>query len=230
MGEIELVIFDMAGTTVNDEDAVNRCVRDALRAAGLDVAAVDVNRVMGLPKPLAISILIEQNGRLPDLGPCLEAIHADFVSRSLAFYRTDPSVREVAGASGVFHALKRAGIRVALNTGFDRSITDVLLDRLGWTGGVLIDATIASDEVARGRPHPDMILELMRKLGVSQASRVAKVGDTPADLGEGTNAGCGLVIGVTSGSHTSQELACFPHTDLIESIRQLTALLGLDEG
>ena len=33
MDEIELVVFDMAGTTVNDEDAVNRCVRDALGAA-----------------------------------------------------------------------------------------------------------------------------------------------------------------------------------------------------
>ena len=51
MDEIELVVFDMAGTTVNDEDAVNRCVRDALGAAGLAVSPADVNRVMGLPKP-----------------------------------------------------------------------------------------------------------------------------------------------------------------------------------
>ncbi len=228
MDEIELVVFDMAGTTVNDEDAVNRCVRDALGTAGLSVSAADVNRVMGLPKPVAISMLIEENGRGADLGPRLEAIHRDFVARSIAFYRTDPSVREVEGASKVFDLLRRSGVRVALNTGFDRAITDVILGRLGWSGGGgPIDATIASDEVARGRPHPEMIRELMRTLGVGRALRVAKVGDTPADLEEGTNAGCGLVIGVTSGSHSRAELAPFPHTHLIESIRDLPALMGL---
>jgi phosphonatase-like hydrolase len=230
MDEIELVIFDMAGTTVNDEDSVNRCVRDALLAAGLEVSAVDVNRVMGLPKPRAIALLVERCGRLSDLGPRLEAIHRDFVARSIAFYRTDPAVREVAGASKVFERLRGAGIRVALNTGFDRAITDVILARLGWSGDGLIDGTIASDEVARGRPHPDMIRELIRRLGVSAATRVAKVGDTPADLEEGTNAGCGLVIGVTNGSHSREELARFPHTHLIESIRELPALIGLDPG
>ena len=30
--KIELVVFDMAGTTVNDDDGVNRCVREALAA------------------------------------------------------------------------------------------------------------------------------------------------------------------------------------------------------
>jgi phosphonatase-like hydrolase len=230
MNEIELVIFDMAGTTVNDEDSVNRCVRDALRAAGLEVSAVDVNRVMGLPKPRAIALLVERCGRLSDLGPRLEAIHRDFVARSIAFYRTDPAVREVAGSSKVFELLRGAGIRVALNTGFDRAITDVILARLGWSGDGRIDGTIASDEVARGRPHPDMIRELIRRLGVSAATRVAKVGDTPADLEEGTNAGCGLVIGVTNGSHSREELARFPHTHLIESIRHLPALIGLDPG
>ena len=132
MEKIELVVFDMAGTTVNDEDSVNRCVRDALRAAGLEVAAADVNRVMGLPKPRAIALLIEQYGRTSDLGPRIEAIHGDFVRRSIAFYASDPSVREVPGTSEVFDRLRSEGIRVAVNTGFDRAITDVILDRLGW--------------------------------------------------------------------------------------------------
>jgi phosphonatase-like hydrolase len=228
MDEIEMVVFDMAGTTVNDEDAVNRCVREALGAAGLAVSAADVNRVMGLPKPVAISMLIEENGRGADLGQRLEAIHGDFVARSIAFYRTDPSVREVEGASRVFERLRRSGVRVALNTGFDRAITDVILGRLGWSAGAPIDATIASDEVALGRPHPEMIRALMSRLGVGRASRVAKVGDTPADLEEGTNAGCGLVIGVTSGSHSREELASFPHTHLIDSIRDLPALIRID--
>ena len=59
--------------------------------------------------------------------------------------------------------MKDAGIKVALDTGFNRAITQVILDRLGWSDSPLIDATICSDEVARGRPHPDMILALMKQ-------------------------------------------------------------------
>ncbi len=230
MSAIELVVFDMAGTTVYDEDSVNRCVRDALGGAGLAVTPAEVNEVMGLPKPEAIAILVERSGRLGDLADQLGAIHRDFVARSLAFYRTDPSVREIPSTTRVFERLQRAGIRVALNTGFDRPITSVILDRLGWSGSPLIDATICSDEVPRGRPHPDMIVELMRRTQVGDARRVAKVGDTPADLEEGANAGCGLIVGVTQGTHRRHELERHPHTHLIETIADLPDLLGLEAG
>ncbi len=226
--DIELVVFDMAGTTVNDDDSVNQCVRAALAAAGLSVRAADVNAVMGLPKPKAIALLIEQSALGAVLCHQIDAIHRDFVARSIAFYEHDSSVHEVAGASSVFERLKSGGIKVALNTGFNRPITQVILDRLGWSGSRLIDATISSDEVPRGRPHPDMIYALMARLGVADPKRVAKVGDTPADLREGHNAGCGLLVGVTGGTHTRQELEPHPHTCLIETIAELPGLLGFD--
>ena len=72
-----------------------------------------------------------------------------------------------------------------------------------------------------------MIHHLMKQCGVSDAARVAKVGDTPADLTQGHNAGCGLVVGVTRGTHTREELAHHPHTHLIEMVADLPALLGL---
>ena len=134
-----------------------------------------------------------------------------------------------AGASEVFRSSGGRGSGSRSNTGFDRAITDVILDRLGWTGEGLIDATIASDEVARGRPHPDMIRELMRRRGVAEAARVAKVGDTPADLEEGTNAGCGLVIGVTKREpfpRGAGDLAAHPSGR--ERPAKSPALLGLD--
>jgi phosphonatase-like hydrolase len=221
MIDIDLVVFDMAGTTVHDEDSVNRCIRDTLEAAGLATTRDEVNAVMGLPKPEAIALLVQRHGRRADLGDQLGAIHRDFVERCQAFYRHDPSVHEVPGASRVFRILKGAGIRVALNTGFDRSITRVILDRLGWSSDLLVDATICSDEVARGRPYPDMIVELMRRLQVAEARRVAKVGDTPADLEEGYNAGCGLIVGVTGGTHTREQLRRHPHTHLVETIAEL---------
>lgn len=223
---IELVVFDMAGTTINDDDGVNRCVRAALAQVGVSPTRDAVNLVMGIPKPVAIERLLERYDRL-DLVPQVEAIHADFVRRMIAFYQTDPSVVEIAGSSDVFRRLRAAGIKVALDTGFSREIVDVVLKRLGWSSGGLVDATVTSDEVERGRPHPDLVFKAMRDLGVGDAKRVAKVGDTPSDLQEGSAAGCGLVIGVTGGSHTAEQLEAFPHTHLIASVAQLPALLGL---
>jgi phosphonatase-like hydrolase len=225
MPAIDLVVFDMAGTTVHDRDGVNRCLREALEVFGLEAAPAEVNRVMGLPKPEAIALLIDRYGRGDDLGPRVEEIHRDFLGRSIAFYGSDPSVHEVTGASAVFDRIRSEGIRVALNTGFHRAIVDVILDRLDWRRR--IDASIASDEADRGRPHPDMIRALMQHLGVTNPSRVAKVGDTPADLEEGRNAGCGLIVGVTSGTHTREQLEICPHTHLIDDIREFPELLGL---
>ncbi len=225
--DIQLVVFDMAGTTVNDEDGVNRAVREALAREGVRVTREAVNQVMGIPKPTALRRLIEQAGQADRLLPRLDAIHADFATGMIRFYQTDSSVFEIAGAGQTFKRLKAAGIRVALDTGFSRDIADVILGRLGWADPRLIDATVTSDEVARGRPHPDMIQKLMRDLHIADAKRVAKVGDTPSDLEEGANAGCGMVIGVTGGSHTREQLAGYPHTHLVTSVAELPAILDL---
>lgn len=212
---IELVVFDMAGTTVHDSDGVSSCFREALATAGVTAGPAAVRAVMGLPKPEAIRLLGcgAEN---------VEAVHRDFVERMRRYYATDPAVREEPGASAVFAELRRAGVKVALNTGFSRDIVEVILTRLGWAAAV--DATVASDEVARGRPHPDMIRRLMGRLGVVDARRVAKVGDTVVDLEEGSAAGCGLVIGVTTGACTRPELLARPHTQVVDSLREAAEL------
>jgi phosphonatase-like hydrolase len=226
---IELVVFDMAGTTVHDGDAVNSSLRAALQAVGVAADRAVVNSVMGLPKPEAIRLLLAGSGRSPTARE-VDVIHEDFVRQMCRYYATDPGVSEVPGAAAAFAALRRAGIKVALNTGFSRVVVDVLLARLGWRHGGVIDADVASDEVAQGRPHADMIRCLMARLGIRDPGRVAKVGDTRADLEEGTNAGCGLVIGVTSGSCTREQLQACPHTHILESVAEVPGLPDLLPG
>jgi phosphonatase-like hydrolase len=221
----ELVVFDLAGTTVYDGDAVNASFRAALAAAGIDADPARVNAVMGLPKPEAIRILVEGT----PLARRVDAIHADFVTRMIEYYRTASDVREIPGASDLFRRLKAAGVKTAVNTGFNRAITDVLLDRMGWRAAGLLDASAASDEAPRGRPHPDMIRRIMAALGVTDPARVAKVGDTPADLLEGASAGCGWVIGVTEGTHSREQLLPHPHSHLIGTVNELAALFDLPE-
>jgi phosphonatase-like hydrolase len=225
--DLQLAVFDMAGTTVVDRDGVNSCFRAALAEVGLRVTAADVNEVMGLPKAEAVRKLIERSALRDQLIDQVDAIHGAFVARMIRFYETNPEIREVPGTSATFKILRDAGVKIAVNTGFSRNIAQVIIDRLGWTRDRLIDASIASDEVAHGRPHPDMIRELMRRLGVSDPGRVAKIGDTPVDLEEGQNAGCGWLVGVTGGSHTREQLQNSPHDHLIDSVADLPRALGI---
>jgi phosphonatase-like hydrolase len=224
---IELVVFDMSGTTVADGDAVNRALRATLAAAGVTVPPAWADAVMGLPKPIALRLLIERAGRGDRLSQ-IATLHAQFVARMTRFFEEE-RVAEVPGTSATFAALHRAGIKVGLNTGFSRPIAQRLIDRLGWARAGGIDASVTSDEVSRGRPHPDMIQRLMAMLDITSSRHVAKVGDTPADLEEGANAACGRVIGVTSGTHTHEQLIAYPHTDLIGSVADLPRLLGIEE-
>ena len=222
---IQLVVFDLAGTTVHDPGAVNRCFLEAMQYAGLDADPAEINAVMGLPKPEAFRVLISKSVGGTNALDQLDTIHADFIARMIDYYQTDPSVAEVDGVSQLFARLKSAGVLIGLNTGFNREITRSILDRLSWLRDGKINASITSDEVAQGRPEPDMIVRLMKDLGVEQASCVAKVGDAPADLQEGTNAGCSLVIGVTWGTHTRAQLERHPHTHIVDTVEELSSLL-----
>jgi phosphonatase-like hydrolase len=223
---IELAVFDMAGTTVRDDDAVHRCLAAALEAAGTRATRDEINEVMGIAKPVAIASLLARNGSAsPAPLALVDQIHANFLKRMITFYESDANVEPMPGTMECFGRLKSAGIKVALDTGFSHDIVAVILRRLGWTLPGLLAAAVASDEVSRGRPHPDLLLEAMRRAGVRDVQKVIKVGDTPSDLGEGTSAGCAMVIGVTNGSHTRAQLAAHPHTHLISNLSELAPLL-----
>jgi len=221
---IELVVFDMAGTTVYDGDAVHTCLAAAVADVGVPTTRQQINALMGMPKPLVIATLLSSHRSTRPSDEEIAAVYGDFEQRMLAYYRDSVLVRETDRAGDVFRALRGRGIKIALDTGFSRPVADAILERLGWTGG-LVDVTVTSDEVAHGRPQPDMIRRAMELTGVREPSRVAKVGDTPADLLEGSAAGCALIIGVTSGSHTDAELALHPHTHLIDSLVELPAII-----
>jgi phosphonatase-like hydrolase len=217
---VELAIFDIAGTTVHDESHVSLCLQDALAAAGHEFSVREITPLMGIPKPVAIQTLFDSRGVQGDP----KAINEDFVRRMVEVYRTNPEIRPIEGAEETFCKLHEHGIRVALDTGFDRTVTQVILERLKWDDSV-IDGSVTCSEVARGRPNPDMIHWLMEQFGVQDPKRVAKIGDTPSDLHEGTNAGCAWVIGVCGGTHSRDELAVHPHTHLVETVADVPEIL-----
>lgn len=224
----QLVVFDMAGTTVFDSDFVSDAVVSGFGAHSISIEVATVNPYMGIPKPLAIqSILADMDDWRADDPDFVDSIHDKFLVEMVKFYQEDPNVRAIDGATDVFAELRIRGILIALDTGFSRDIADTILTRLGWDESV-IDFSVTSDEVLKGRPHPDMILAAMGALGVTDPASVAKVGDTPSDIDQGIAAGCGWTIGVWEGTHSREQLAACSPTHLIANVSQLLTVFGTE--
>lgn len=226
MTMLELIIFDLAGTTVHDDHDVHKALQRAMADQGVDITLEEANEVMGIPKPVAIEklLLARYLGKRTIDENWIGEIHQQFRKYMIDHYTHHPNVREKEGVSALFLALRERGIQVGVDTGFDRAITKPLLQRLGWEQRDLIDISITSDEVPRGRPFPDMIFKAMALTGVNNPLYVAKVGDTLSDLEEGYAAGCGWVIGVTDGAFSREALQKGPHTHLVEDVRHVAAL------
>jgi phosphonatase-like hydrolase len=222
---VQLVVFDLAGTTVKENFDVQRILKNAFGKARLEITIEQANKVMGIPKPVAIRQLLEQVKHDSINDEIIRTIHADFVTDMIRFYEHDQSVQENAGVTETFKKLKQQGVKVVVDTGFDRPIVDALLNRMGWSANGLIDGSVTSDEVAHGRPYPDLIYRAMEITGVLDVKTVAKVGDTISDLQEGQAAGCGWVIGIASGAFSKSQLALVSHTHLIDQIPEILPIL-----
>lgn len=226
---VELIVFDLAGTTVKDDRNVHQVLKNILARHAVTITLDDANVVMGIPKPVAIRKLLEEcyDGMQPITYDWIAQIHEEFVKEMIRFYEFDRSVGEKDGVSETFRMLKNNNIKVVVDTGFDRLITTPLLKRLGWVEKQLIDNSVTSDEVVRGRPYPDLIFKAMELTGVYDVRNVVKVGDTISDLQEGTSAGCGAVIGVTSGAFSREALENEKHTHLVEGVPDVLKILNI---
>jgi phosphonatase-like hydrolase len=224
MSKYKLVIFDIAGTTVNDPGNVAGTFIQSFRDNGFDVSDEEVNLVMGFRKDEAIGIVLDRKNISynPQL---IINIHQSFVDNMIRFYRDDPYLFALPGVEETFQQLHEKGLKIALNTGFSRDITEVILSRINWKENGLINYVVCSDEVPEGRPASLMIEKIMHQLQVTDPSSVVKVGDTEVDILEGRNAKCGLVVSVTTGSYTRDQLKSFHPDHIIDDMTELPSLL-----
>ena len=229
---LKLVVLDMAGTTVRDRHEVEACFAQAATATGLDTSAERILAVQGMAKRHVFELLWqEQLGPNSSVLPRVEHSYRVFREILEAYYRNQEVV-PTEGCLELFAFLRSQEIRIALTTGFYREVTDLILYRLGWDAGLdaqrrgnehsLIDLSIASDEVAEGRPAPLMIQKAMHTFGITDPRQVYNVGDTPSDLESGRLAGCARSLGLTNGTHTRQQLARCPNDGLYTSLAELT--------
>jgi phosphoglycolate phosphatase len=219
---IRLVVLDMAGTTVDDGGAVEEAFQRALDAVGLsagDLAgdhAAYIRRTMGQSKIAVFRELLGgDHHRAEEANEAFEAAFDQAVERG--------EVASIDGAEATLAALRDAGMRLCLTTGFSPATRDRVIAALGWEGR--IDLALSPADAGRGRPWPDMILTAVLRLRIDDVAEVAVVGDTSNDLVAGTRAGASVVAGVLTGAHSRKELAAAAHTHLLESVADLPALL-----
>ncbi len=218
----------MAGTTIKDNSNVAAAFQEAFLHHGFDrVTLEEAQEKMGYPKPHAIKDILTQHISNPNeiTANLISAIHDDFVSNMIEYYRNNPGIAAMDDAEEVFAELQKMGIKVGLDTGFSRDITDVILERVGWKNTPLIDITVCSDEVERGRPYPDMIQAMMKKFGITDPKEVIKIGDTEVDVNQGHNSGCHMSIAVTTGAFTETELRKHHPTHVVHSLREVLGLV-----
>lgn len=226
MTDVKLVVLDMAGTTVKDENEVEKCFLAACEQTGLRVGRERINSMMGWSKREVFEILwAEQDLDVLEQKVKVDASYDAFRNVLENHYR-NAIVLPTDGCLNLFKTLKENGIKIALTTGFYRVVTDIILDKLEWNkglnaeymGGDMIDISIASDEVEAGRPQPYMIQKAMVKLGIEDAKQVINIGDTPSDIASGIAADCLYSFGVTNGTHTEEELAALPNDGLLPNV------------
>jgi len=215
----DLVVCDLAGTTVHDRGEVPAAFEAALREAGLAFDAAEVGAWRGASKREVVGRLVARQD--PGNGDLAERVYARF--RALLLDRlAGAAALSLPGVHETLASLKADGLGVAVTTGFDREVVEAILAGVTWSG--LLDAWVCGDEVPRGRPAPFMIFRAMERCGVEDVRRVAVVGDTRLDLEAAWNAGAGWRIGVLTGAHDRATLAAAPHTHLCEAVTDLPAL------
>jgi phosphonatase-like hydrolase len=220
-GDIELVAFDVAGTTIHDAGQVAAAFKVALRLHGIEISENDLRSWRGAAKRQALGHFLQRkHGTVTpeQLEEAYAAFRAELTKRFAS-----QGVQPVAGAEDTFFWLRERSIRIALTTGFDRAEADVLLRAVGWDDHQFA-AVVCAEDVAQGRPAPFMIFRAMEASGVLNVRRVMSVGDTAVDLEAGWNAGVQSNVGVLSGAHTEERLRQAPHTHLIPSVAEIPSL------
>jgi phosphonatase-like hydrolase len=222
---ISLVVFDIAGTLMEDTGVLARSFLQTFEVSGIPASEAGIQQLRGAAKRdvirhFAVKHLGQESTQIEEK---VDQAYSTF-RRLLEENYTKEDTKPVAGAEDTLKWLKDREILIATTTGFYRQVRDLVLEKLGWDGS-FFDCNVCSDDVPRGRPAPYMIFECMGSLKVSDVHKVIVIGDTPLDLQAGCNAGCEGVIGVLSGSHGIETLGITRHTHIIPSVGSLPMLM-----
>jgi HAD superfamily hydrolase (TIGR01509 family) len=165
---IDAVVFDLDGVLVDSEEIWDRAREELAKERGgrwHDGAQRDM---MGMSSKEWSRYMHDVIG----LAEPPEEINREVVRRLTELYGEHLPV-----ITGAREAVERLAARwpLGLASSSNRELIDLVLELLGVRA--LFAATVSSEEVARGKPAPDVYLEAARRLGVD-ATRAAAVEDS----------------------------------------------------
>jgi len=178
-------------------------LQGVFESAGVPVSAAEVRRHMGtLKKDQIRSICAEsrvaeawktRHGSLPDESD-VERIFGEFLPRQSEILEKFSA--PIPWVPQTIERWRAAGLRVGSTTGYTRALLDLVLPAAA-RQGYAPDASVTPDEVGGGRPKPFMCYRNAILLSIFPLWHCVKIGDTPADIAEGLNAGM-WTIGITA--------------------------------
>ncbi|MBU9767105.1 phosphonatase-like hydrolase [Mycobacterium sp. TNTM28] len=221
---ITLVVFDMAGTTVQDSGLVQQSFLAADRHAGLSKTDADreemlryVDDTMGQSK-----ITVFRHLARGDEGKA-QAANQEF-ERCYARLVAEGNCSPVPGAEEVIATLRADGIKTALTTGFAKETQTAIIEALGWQH--LADAVLCPTAGVRGRPYPDMALTALMQTETDSVRSMVVLGDSASDVVSGLRAGARASVGVLTGAHDRAQLSEAGATHILDSVADLPTLLA----
>jgi len=208
---VEAVVFDMDGVLVASEELWDAVRRELTGETGGRWAEGAHRDMMGMSTPEWTAYMHDVLG-VP-LPPA--AIRAEVVARLSARYRR--SLPLIPGAADAVRRMARR-FPLAVASSSDRALVDLVLDLAGLTP--CFRTWVASEEVARGKPAPDVYLEAARRLGVPPA-HCAAVEDSTGGLRAAAAAGMRL-IAVPNRGYPPDPAAVALADTVLTSVRALT--------
>jgi HAD superfamily hydrolase (TIGR01509 family) len=208
---IEAVVFDLDGVLIQSEEVWDDVREQFVRERGGRYDAEIQRAMMGMSSPEWSRYLHEHAGVADEP----DAINAEVVRRLLSSYRDRlPLIPGALDAVGRLAARFPLGIASSSN----RELIDAVLEAAGLAP--LFAATVSSEEVAHGKPEPDVYLEAARRLGIAP-ERCAAVEDSHGGIRSAKNAGM-RVVAIPNPSYPPDDEALALADVTIGSLDELT--------
>jgi len=222
--KIKMIVFDMAGTTVDEGNVVYKTLHKAIERVTPNISLEEVLKWgAGKEKLQAIKDTLINNNIVLEEAQISEVFHS-FLNLLEEAYE-NLVVIPTKNSEKLFQELKTLGIKVVLNTGYNRTTALSLIKKLNWFEGIHYDLLVTASDVPNNRPSPDMIVFAMKALNILEAATVIKVGDSTIDIEEGKNAGCIFNIAVTTGAHTKTQLLSSNPDYIFDNIYDIKSIL-----
>ena len=205
----DLIAFDWDGTLFDSTAIITRCIQEAVRDVGGTVPSDhEASYVIGMAliPALAHAAPDVPKDKYPQLGERYRHHYLAHQNDITLFH----------GVSALLSELKARKHILTVATGKSRTGLDDALQAVDLRD--LFHGTRTADET-RGKPHPQMLNELMTQFG-ARPERTLMIGDTTHDLQMALNAGCASV-GVSYGAHAHDAFDGLNPRFVAHSVREL---------